>query len=305
MKLTIYSLLLAGFLPVSLYAQDSEESDFSWSGRVGASAENHSNVSVTEIESTTGEGDSAVLLEAGLDASWALSEQFTLDAGYSFTDRRFDQFSEFDLRIHLAYLDLSYEYGDYTFGGNHYFADAHVDSSEFLTLNQSSLYAARFIGNQLYLRAALNQARKRFNDFSERSASSNGLSTDLFIFSSDVKRFVSLGLTYTDEDANSQEFSYQSWQARARLSQRFQLFSRDARAQLSGRWEERNYVGVSGLLPETPREDTQIIAEANLEVALNTWLNLVGELERGRYRSNLALADYAETRAGLGLRVDF
>lgn len=305
MKIIIYGLLLAGFLPASLYAQDAEESDFSWSGRVGASAESHSNVSVTEIESTTGEADNAMLFEAGVDASWALSEQLTLDAGYSFTDRSFDEFSEFDLRIHLTYLDLSYESGDYTFGGSHYYADALVDSSGFLSLNQSSLYAARFIGSQVYLRGALNQTRKSFSQFTERSATSNGMSTDIFVFSSDVKRFISLGLSYTDEDANSREFSYLSWQARGRLSQRFQLFSRDARAQFSASWEERDYEGVSSLLPQTPREDTQLIAEGNFELAMTSWLKLVAELERGRYRSNVAIADYAETRVAIGLRLDF
>ncbi|RUO24364.1 hypothetical protein CWE09_10850 [Aliidiomarina minuta] len=304
MKLILYSLLFAGALPLSLYAEDSGESPLSWSGNLGAGAEQHSNVSVTEIESTTGEADSAILFEAGLDASWALSERFTLDAGYSFSDRRFNQFSEFDLRMHLAYLDLSYEAGDYSFGANHYYADALVDSNDFLTLNQSSLYVARFIGSQVYLRAALNQVRKNFSQLTERSADSQGLSTNIFWFSTDVQRFLSLGLSYTDEDANNNEFSYQAWGSRLRLSQRFQLFSRDARMQLSGSWEERDYEGVTTLLSEA-RQDTQLLAEANFEVALNQRLSLVAELERGRFRSNLAIADYAETRAGLGLRLDF
>lgn len=304
MKYILSGLLFAPMLAQLAYAEDSTEDTFTWSGRISADTEHHSNVSVSEIESTTGEADSAFFFTAGLDSSWAISNRVTLDAGYNYSDRRFTEFSEFDLQIHLGYVDLSYEINQYTIGANLYYADAAVARSGFLTLNQQSLYAARFFGSRVYGRAAFNQARKSFREFPARSASNQGLSGDLFWFSSDLNRFLSLGVTYLDEDANNREFSYQSLASRIRLSQRFEMLGRNARLQLSARWEERDYEAAHTLISQ-PREDTQLVAEANFELNIIRALHLTSEIERGRYRSNLAIADYAETRAGVGLRLNF
>lgn len=303
MKCIILGLLFAPLM-VHAAAEESAESTFSWSGRVSADTEYHSNVSVSEIESTTGEADSAMLFIVGLDSSWTISDHLTLDAGYSYSDRRFAEFNEFDLQIHLGYLDLSYQVNQYTFGGNLYYADAAVDRSGFMTLNQQSLYAARFFGSRVYWRVAINQARKSFPEFAARSASNQGGSSDLFWFSGDLNRFLALAVSYLDEDANSREFSYKAVASRLRLSQRFAIRGRDARVQLSGRWESRDYQGANSFIGQ-PRDDTQLVAEASFEMNIVRALYLNSELERARYRSNLAIADYAETRVGVGLRLEF
>ena len=88
--------------------------DFEVSVRVDAASEHNSNVSVSELEQATGESDRALVLDFAVDAHWKPKTAMSVDFGYNYSDRRYREFSEFDLAMHLLYGDVSYDFSHYT-----------------------------------------------------------------------------------------------------------------------------------------------------------------------------------------------
>jgi len=286
----------------SAFAQNSET--FTVSGQLELGAEYNSNVSVTELESASGEADYAGLLDAGIDLSWKPSERFTADVGYSYSSSQYREFDAFDLDLHLLYVDASYDLDVVTIGANHYYGDANLGGDDFLTLKQYSVYAARLFGDSFYLRGALNFTDKSFDTVAGRNADSEGFNVDGFWYFNQGKSSVVLGYAWSDENTLASEFAHKSHTLRARYSNRFMVAAKDAQIQLGLRMQERDYTSVTPSIGSR-RDDRQQIAEARFEVSLNSSLTVVSQLEYGNYSSNLSSADYDETRASLGLRLSF
>ncbi|RUO36616.1 surface lipoprotein assembly modifier [Aliidiomarina sanyensis] len=301
------ALTLIAALVLSSLASDSvaaTETNVDFQFRADASREYNSNVSVTELETAIGEPDHAWVYELGVDMQWQATDQVNFDAGYSFSDRRYDQFSEFDLAMHLLYGDLSYALDTWTVGFAYYLADADLGGDSFLTLHQRALYASRMFGEQWYIRAALNQTDKSFATLAERDADTLGAGVDAFYFFGEGRQFILLGASRDDEDARNGIFSYQGTTVRARYSHRFSLWQRDARWQLSYRWHDRDYKATHPSVG-APRSDRHHVIESRVEIPVWRALRVLGSVERGQYDSNLETADYAETRASVGLRIQF
>lgn len=278
--------------------------DFEVSVRVDAASEHNSNVSVSELEQATGESDRALVLDFAVDAHWKPKTAMSVDFGYNYSDRRYREFSEFDLAMHLLYGDVSYDFSHYTVGANYYFADAELGGEGFMKLHQRSLYAARLFADAWYVRAAVTQSEKIFATLGERNADTLGYSIDAFYFFNEGRSFFLIGANYDDEDARDDAFSYQGNSLRLRYSHRFNLWRRDARIQLGYRWQDRDYQGITPAI-EQRRDDRHQVLEARLEVPVLDKLSVISLVERGDYRSNLDSADYDETRVSLGLRFSF
>ncbi|WP_194755517.1 surface lipoprotein assembly modifier [Aliidiomarina indica] len=304
LKISPIALALACALSAGVSSAQDASDSFSFSARVDVSGEHNSNVSVSELETAIGESDTATLIELALDAQWQPAESWNIDGGYSYSDRRYHEFSEFDLAMHLIYADVSYDFDVYTVGANYYFADANLGGDSFLDLHQRSVYLARMLGDQFYARFALNQSEKTFADFSERDADTLGGAIDLFYFFNEGRSFLLFGANHDDEDARNNEFSYQANTLRVRYSTRFAFASGDGRFQLGYRWHDRDYEGISAAIGQA-RSDRHQVIDARVEVPVWRQLSLIGQVERGDYSSNLDSADYDETRASIGVRLRF
>ncbi len=302
LSVSVAIALVCGIAVSGAAAQDDEQ--FSVSGAVEVGAEHNSNVSISELESATGEADTAAIADAGVDFSWQLNEGLALDAGYSYSGSRYQDFDAFDLDLHLLYGDLSYEFESFTLGSNYYYADASLGGDDFLTLKQHSFYAAKLFSDQWYLRGALNFADKSFDGLALRDADTEGASVDLYWFFNEGRSTLVFGLAYDDEEAAFDAFSYEAQTLRLRYSNRFTLVGRNAELQLGMRLQNRDYTGIT---PEigARRDDDQLITEAGLEVSLNDHLAVVTKLQRGSFNSNLSSADYSENRASLTLKLKF
>lgn len=303
-SLLITSAVLTCFAaPLHAQAQNTNE-PFTVTGSLEAGTEYNSNVSVSELESASGESDMAGAVDAALDMNWKPAERVSVDAGYSFTSRRYDDYDAFDLDMHLLYGDISYEMDLFTVGANYYFADAELGGDDFLTLKQNSLYAGKLFDERWYLRAALNFSDKDFDGFGARDADTEGLSLDAFWFFNQGMSSLVFGYAYDDEDTRANQFAYEADTLRTRFTHRFTVNGRDGNLQVGGRAQFRDYRGITPSLGAT-RDDKQYVIDARVEVELMPWLAVTGQIERGDYRSRLASADYTENRIGAGLKVSF
>lgn len=295
-------LIASGIASGLAIAQTRDE--FTVSGSLEAGAEYNSNVSVSELESATGESDTAGTLDAAVDANWQATDRLSVDTGYSFSGERYQDFDAFDLDLHLLYGDVSYELDAFSVGSNYYYADANLGGDDFLTLKQYSFYAGKLFADQWFLRGALNFADKSFDDFAQRDADSEGLSLDAFWFFNEGRSNLVLGYAFDEEQARDTAFSYDADTLRLRYTHRFDLIGNDTELRLGTRWQDRSYQSVMPAL-DARRDDRQHITDARLEMSLTEQLAVAVQLERGDYRSNLDSADYTENRASVSLKLSF
>lgn len=271
---------------------------------VSAGAEQDSNLNVVELDKNSNESDIATLLNAKVDANWKPIEKLSLSGGYAYSTKLYQKNDNFNLAIHQLSADANYDFNVLTVGASYHYADALLDGKNFLDLRQTSFYVSKLINEKIYLRAATNIQDKKFTNLSERDARNTGFSGDAFVFFNAGKTFVSVGAANEDENAQAKQFDYKGINFRSKVSHKFSMADKDNKVQLGWRYTKRDY---SGITPEIKAEryDTSHVADAEWEINFTSKVSLVTKVERGNYNSNLAAADYSETRTSILLKARF
>jgi hypothetical protein len=286
------------------------QADDSWRFTASARAglEQQSNVNISELEQASGQADVASLLEADLTLAWQTTPLLRVESGYSVQDKNYRQKDDFNTRLHLAYLDASYQLGSTTVGTNLYYALAELDDARFLTLHQASLYGMHSLSDSGFVRPALTVSEKTFDRFSERDATTSSASVDTFWFFAQGQRFISLGLLYENEDSQDDTYSYQAPGFRIKLSGNFTLWRLNHKLQLGAKLTERSYRSVTSrdkVNSHRRRQDNHTQLEASWQLDINSHLAVLTKLEHGDFNSTLDSADYTETRSSLALQLSF
>ncbi|AZG71958.1 surface lipoprotein assembly modifier [Shewanella livingstonensis] len=271
-------------------------------GKLKAGMEYQSNVNISELEQASGESDTATALEGEINAAWQVNDHFRLDSSYSINDKRYNKASAYDSRLQLAFIDASYGFNNLTLGSSVYLAQADLDGSDFLTLNQFSVYAMYNLSDSWFIRPSVVYADKDFAQFTLRDASNKSANLDSFWFFQQGQKFISLGAIYEDEDALDKTFSYRAAGINIRVSNQFDLWHIAQKVQLGMKLTQRDYALA---IDNNERNDIHQHIDAKWELNINATFALLTSVEYGDYQSILASADYDETRAGLMLQASF
>lgn len=267
-------------------------------------AEYDSNLAVAELDQYSAASDWAIIANARLSGQWKPSANASIKGGVSYNSKTWQDLGNYDLAIPQFFIDGNYDFFWATLGASYHHADAKLDGTDFLTLQQSSLYISRLFNKRIYLRGAVNYQEKDFPAFAERNAHNLALGGDMFIFFNKAKTFVALGFNRDDEEAIADHFGYDGTTLKTSINHRFSLWDKESKIQLGVRYEDRDYAAVNPEL-EAVRADTRKIANIEWQIETTEWLTLATKLERGDYQSNLEIADYSETLASVTLKASF
>lgn len=279
-----------------------DKGDINFEASAGVEYDN--NLTVQELDRVANVADTAALLNARVQARLNPTDKLTLKGGYRQTRKSYREFDEFDQTVGTQSLEASYDFSLLTLGSTYHRANADLDGEPFLELEQRSLYAGKLLNDRFYLRTAYNWRDKTFSGNPGRDAAAEGMDTDFFVFFNGAASFLSLGLTFEDEDANSNLFDYEGFGFRGRYSNRFSLWGRDNTFQLAWRRTERDYSAFNPAVGGR-RNDVRSTLETSWEIQLSPAISAVGKVEYGNHDSNLESADYSETLASLMLKASF
>jgi hypothetical protein len=261
---------------------------------VGAGLEYDSNVAVLELDASTGAGDAAALLELGVAYDRPADTKLDFGAGYNFSETAHEDFSAFDVRIHRASANASYDLGRFDVGATLQHAAAELDGAEFLTLTQLSPYLSRLVGRRLFLRFAYADSDKDFADNPARDATTGSFSSDAYVFVNGLKTYLVFGHRYDDEDAGAAELDYSGQRFGVQLSQRFSAGEREITLRTHLRAESRDYRALTPSIAEPRRDDRRelgLLAEIPVGTRVLTRIGV----RRADNESNLPGVDFAET----------
>jgi len=290
-------------LAFSLSLQAAEESpaaDSIFSFEIGAGAEYDSNITVTDIDTTTGQDDVAATIEAGVTYSKGLSSDTNFSASYNVSQNLHDEFSEFDILTHLVIANLSHDFAGFDAGLSYRFADSSLDQEGFLTFHQISPYYSKFLNDKIFLRADYTYTDKAFDNRSVRDSTVNSVGGDIYYFLDGVQSYFIAGYRFEDEDANASQFSFQGHNFRIRYLRRFEFAGKETRMSLGYDIEDRSYDAITPSIG-VERDDNRQGFEANFEYPLSDRLNLVIDYNYGDNSSELPAADFEQNLLGVKL----
>ena len=285
-----FAVVLALSSP-GLAAAEDATGPFSFTFSAGAAYD--SNVAVLDLDTASGEGDVAGLIDAGIGFDKTLFDKLTLQLNYDFSETLHEEFDAFDLRIHRGSGGLSYDFGRTDAGVTYHHADAALGGEGFLVLKRLSPHVSHRFGKRLLVRLAYVRSDKEFEANASRDATSQAASADVFVFIDGIARYLVFGYHDLDEDAADDAFDYDGARLRARYGRRFAWGSRVVELEAGLQQESRDY--DEPLLPLVERrQDDRYALEIGLDVPLSGHWFVRPRIEYNDNRSNLPDVDFDE-----------
>jgi hypothetical protein len=275
----------------------SEVAPAQFSAEVGIGGEYDSNVTVDEVDLASGRSDYALILDAGVEASKALSQKFDISGTYDVSQTLYDEFSSVDRQTHILGTDMTMDFDVVEPGIAFFYIHSLLDNDKFLDLYRVAPSVSGFLARKWFARGAYVYFSKSINNQPERDASANAGEADVYYFLHGLRNYFNLGYRYRVEDANSDQYSYASNAVKLRYIQRIELFSRMAKFELSWRYEDRSYTSETLSIGED-RDDRRQFWRADVEIPVSGSSALQFYAGYSDYGSNYPPADYTQKVAG-------
>jgi hypothetical protein len=293
---TSNAVIIAALLICQAYAANEPEFDF----KAAAGYHYDSNVSVSELDTNTGEADSAILLEVSADASIPVNAALSVKLGYGYSQTSYQEYSEFDTAVHRLQGDLLYRLGGFDTGlALRHFA-ARLDNQRLLDIRQVSPNVARLLGRNVYLRGSYTHSEKLYADRAERDATNDALDLDVYLLLDGMRRYLSFSYRLDSEDAAAAELDFNGKRARLAFGQRFDKLELKLRLQV----EERDYAHLNEELAEA-RRDRRVRAGVDAKYAVTEMFSVEGGAQVADSKSNLPGAAFDEITYSINFAAAF
>ena len=292
-------LLLCTTAAAPALAQDNE----GFKLNIAAGGEYDSNITVSELDTTTNKGDFAALLDFTAEYKTKAGENTNLEFGYDFSQSLYSSESNFNLQTHALTLNADTELNGFDLGLGYGFYSNRLGGDKFLDLHTLSPSAAYFFGEGSYVRADYTYYKKAFTTLDDRDANTHSIGTSFFQFI-EGGNFFNFGLRYEKENTVSDEFDYSGIVARAGFTNKFDLKGEEARLSLSLEYKARNYENITESINEK-RDDKRTTFTAKMTYPFLKELSLMPQYQYINASSNLDSADYSEHILGVKLGYAF
>jgi hypothetical protein len=295
------TLLVLAALAAGATAQEEEGRAREWHGEVGVGAEYDTNVSVDEVDVTSGEADSAWLVDFELGVKQPLGKHSDLNLNYDFSQASYERFSRVDRQTHILGADIGADLGKANTGVSAYYINSRLDGEPFLEYLRLSPSLSGFLAKKWFARGAYVYSERTIENRADRDATTHSGEADLYYFHRGLRSYFNIGYRYRDEDATAARFDFRSHGLKLRYIRRFAFFERQAKVELAWRFEARRYLSPTPSIGED-REDDRSRWKLDLEVPLTQRLALQTYASYGDYASNLPRTDFTQTIVGARLR---
>ena len=138
---------------------------------------------------------------------------------------------------------------------------------------------------------------KTIHDRQGRDASTNAAEADAYYFVRGLRQYFNLGYRFRHENADADQYDYESNAVKLRFIQRFELFSRLTKLELAWRYEDRNYRSDTPSIGEK-RHDKRNRLRLDYEVPIIAGAAVQFFAGYADYESNYQPADYDQTIVG-------
>ena len=299
--LICHSMLCAPLLLAQDDAKDSTRQR-EWSLDLGAGLEYDTNVTVDEVDLSSGQDDSASVLDLGLGVKQPIGEKSTFSLNYNLSQSSYRTYSRVDRRTQIIGSDFSRNLGRGNAGVSAYYIDAQLDGQSFLEYLRLSPSVSGFLARKWFARTAYVYSERRIQDREQRNADTQVGEVDVYYFHRGLRSYINVGYRYRDENAIAPELDFSSHLLKLRYIRRIDIGKKRVKAEMALRFEQRDYRSAEPTIDE-PRDDTRLRLKTDLEIPLTTRLSWHAYASYGDYQSNLPRADFTQIIVGTRLEL--
>ena len=296
--LVLLPLCLAG----TSVAADDQPMQFGFDASAGF--EYDSNVALQDLDASSGEADTATLLDAGLYVQVAAGASGSVRLGYDVSATAYQDFSEYDLTLHHVNLDLSRSgrFFDAAIAVDRF--DGVLNGDDYVSFTQVSPSISRLFGDRVFLRGAYIAAEKEYDALSTRNADSAAVRIDTYWLLDGMDRYWSIGLRKSTEDAQDPELDFDAALLAIAYAHSFELPSMTLQFKAQIRYEERDYLNITQSIGSR-RKDERFRGGLSAIVPFNKYVQLEADVELTDNQSNQATAELERMKFGVNLAVNF
>ena len=282
------------------YAAENEKSPSGprFSAELGIGVEYDNNIAVEEVDRASDESDYALTLNGGVGVKQDISSNAEISLTYDYNQSIYKEFSQVDRQTHLLGTSLDFDLASVDTGISFFYINSRLDGDAFLELYRVSPSVSGFLAKKWFARAAYVYSDKSIENRSARDAISNSGEADVYYFRRGLRSYFNVGYRFREEDANADQYDYQSNSLKLRYIHRIELFSRLAKLELAWRYEDRDYSSNTPSIGEE-RSDKRNRWRLDFEIPVMGNAGVV-QFYYGYadYDSNLPQADYTQTITG-------
>lgn len=293
--------VLAALAPRASLAGDGQ-ADLGFSASAGYQYD--SNANAAEIDANTGEGDTALVVDVGVDGSLRPGKRLSLDFGYAYSGSRYRRFSQFDLVIHHLRGAVSYRIAGMDAGLSLDRFATRLDDEAFLDVTRVSPSLSRMYGDRLYLRGAFARTGKSYPAREERDAVNEAFRADAYFLLDGMQRYFAVTLQRASEDALSDTLDYDGIGTKLTYAHRLEAGSLPVDVKAHVRFENRDYKALAEA-DQGPRRDDRRRVGLEVLLPLSEHLRIAGQAGYADNASTLTAAAYDETVYTLSIGAEF
>lgn len=304
MPLAVCCAVLASLVfAQAVYAQEPEPSASAtrWRAELGVGAEYDTNVTVDEVDVSSGQSDYARTLDVELGVKHNFSEKTAASLNYDISQSSYNEFSRVDRLTQILGADINTDLGGSNAGVSAYYIDSQLDGEPFLRFVRASPYVSGFLSRRWFARGAYVYSEREIDQRAERDARTQNGEIDVYFFQRGLRSYFNLGYRYRDEDAVADELDFRAHSIKLRYIRRFDLWQQQAKAEFAVRYEIRDYESDEPTIEE-PRQDDRVRWKLDLEMPLSKRVAWQWYYSYGDYVSNLPRADFTQTIVGTRLQ---
>jgi len=272
-----------------------------WSGEVGVGGEYDTNVSVDEVDLSSGQSDYALTADFELGLRHRFSPKTRGALNYNISQSSYREFSRVDRLTQIVGADLSTELGGASAGLSTYYIDSRLDGRGFLQYLRVSPSLSGFLSRRWFGRGAYVYSERDIDQRPLRDATTNTGEIDLYYFHRGLRSYANVGYRYRDEDAVAPELDFRAHALKLRYIRRFDILDRKAKAEFAARYEVRDYTSEEPTIGK-PRDDRRLRWKIDFEIPVSTRFTWQVYYSYGDYESNLPRADFTQTIFGSRLQ---
>lgn len=277
-----------------------------WWASGSAGLEYDDNLTVSELDVTTGQSDVAGVFTASAGARLLERGPDRLEASYDFSQSLYAQFGDLDLQTHTIALEAGSELAglDPTLG--YRFLHATLGGDDFLDLHHVTLGLGTLLAPRWYATVGYHFEDRRLAEDEARDATRLALSADHLLFLGERRAQARLGWRLELQDARDDEFDYLGNTLVLGIESVLPVswLERPPRGQLEWDFEARNYSAITASIGEK-RQDRRHTVRLQLAQPLLRHLSAVLEYRFVSSNSNLPSQDYDENVVGVRAEAAF
>jgi tetratricopeptide (TPR) repeat protein len=275
---------------------------WSVSARMGMSIED--NVTVPEVDVSSGEADVAGLFELGGSYRFVDTGPWQAEVAYDFYQSLYADLSSADLQSHSVSLEgtRNFDASDANLAWR--FNTSKLDGDDFVDTHTVNPWLGHAFAESFYATAGYEYWDKDFDFDDRRDAGQHALALHGYYFVGDSRTTLSAGYRLEDEDADGAEYDYLGHGASVRFATDVPIFGVVFDVDLAYRLELRDYANVTPSIG-TERDDDRHRIRFGIEKPLLEYATARFEYRHLTSSSNLPEADYDENTVEMTLGVEF